>query len=617
MKDLFDESLFVDQLSSKPDADESNLSPNSGEHYLPSDSSESSDSDDGKFARSLPMAPTLNLLTKVPPGSFGEETLARPSDHEATAIDEHRGKHCWHTPCHHPPITLPNPSDPVRYPPSSSFSIPNLSLSMHHYPRRRLMVATTTTTSRDLPGNPVSAEQRGSVAGLPPKQIIIFENFKDRFPQPHGPRTVTHNDNNFNNNFDNTTTSISQTRKNHTNVMTIVDPRSNARRTRLLRAIVAPVEDILSRTQAIWRATILCQAVRKLYGLPVAQRRQMCPRLRHQPRVCVLLLQGHCMDHRREHSPAVSQALNNTLCSDVQVTCAFVSPPVSQLRLIGECHREIQHATLILSGRFARWRQITYSARSVIIDEDDSKEIIIMFEAPFAYGGQAHVTLNWGKMLQKYEQPFAERDFNNVRLDQLQPSSLDGQFAISDQGRDLPKTIPVRIADINRDSTAGSCLTEMFPLLHSVSYKYYAGKLSSYEVRYHQAGDDLTDSLRHTPYEQGDSRRVSSYLIPEKILSGSLPETSMLETYHKKWYIDIVAASKTGNGYAYLDFQNTADAERVLEMIDYQSNPLVKSKLLCMKWMIHGKSLTTDEQTSNAATIRMTFYSPSDSMLSK
>ena len=128
-KDLFDESLFVAQLSSKPDADESNLSPNSGEHYLPSDSSESSDSDDGKFARSLPIAPTLNSLTKVPPGSFVEGTLARRSDHGATAIDEHRGKHCCKTPCHHPLITTPNPSDPIRSPPSSSLSIPNLSLS--------------------------------------------------------------------------------------------------------------------------------------------------------------------------------------------------------------------------------------------------------------------------------------------------------------------------------------------------------------------------------------------------------------------------------------------------------------------------------------------------------
>lgn len=89
---------------------------------------------------------------------------------------------------------------------------------------------------------------------------------------------------------------------------------------------------------------------------------------------------------------------------------------------------------------------------------------------------------------------------------------------------------------------------ESFPLRHRVSYKYYAGRLCLYDDRYAQAMEDLTYALKYTPMEQGDNRRrILLYLIPAKILSGSLPKASTLENYRMKWYIDIVTAIKTGN----------------------------------------------------------------------
>lgn len=89
---------------------------------------------------------------------------------------------------------------------------------------------------------------------------------------------------------------------------------------------------------------------------------------------------------------------------------------------------------------------------------------------------------------------------------------------------------------------------ESFPLRHRVTYKYYAGRLSLYDDRYSQAVDDLTYALKHTPIDEGENRRrILLYLIPSKILTGSLPKKSTLETYRMKWYTDIVAAIKTGN----------------------------------------------------------------------
>lgn len=89
---------------------------------------------------------------------------------------------------------------------------------------------------------------------------------------------------------------------------------------------------------------------------------------------------------------------------------------------------------------------------------------------------------------------------------------------------------------------------ELFPLQHRVTYKYYAGRLSLYDDRYQQAVSDLMYALKYTPLsEEENRRRILLYLIPAKILTGSLPSLATLEFYRMKWYIDIVTAIKTGN----------------------------------------------------------------------
>lgn len=89
---------------------------------------------------------------------------------------------------------------------------------------------------------------------------------------------------------------------------------------------------------------------------------------------------------------------------------------------------------------------------------------------------------------------------------------------------------------------------ESFPLLHRVTYKFYAGRLALYDDRYEEAIDNLTYALQHTPHTEGNNRRrVMLFLIPSKILIGSLPSQKTLDSFNMIWYQDIVAALRSGH----------------------------------------------------------------------
>lgn len=88
----------------------------------------------------------------------------------------------------------------------------------------------------------------------------------------------------------------------------------------------------------------------------------------------------------------------------------------------------------------------------------------------------------------------------------------------------------------------------VFPLQHRVTYKYYAGRLSLYDDHCSEAVESLMYAMQHTPYSEGENRRrIMLYLVPAKILTGSLPSQSTLERYRMKWYVDIVSSIKTGD----------------------------------------------------------------------
>lgn len=88
----------------------------------------------------------------------------------------------------------------------------------------------------------------------------------------------------------------------------------------------------------------------------------------------------------------------------------------------------------------------------------------------------------------------------------------------------------------------------LFPLPHRITYKYYAGRLNLYDDQYSAAVGNLTYALKYTPAAQVENRRrILLYLIPAKILTGSMPSYATLTRYRMKWYVQIVEAIRTGN----------------------------------------------------------------------
>ncbi|CAN8065018.1 unnamed protein product [Agarophyton chilense] len=89
---------------------------------------------------------------------------------------------------------------------------------------------------------------------------------------------------------------------------------------------------------------------------------------------------------------------------------------------------------------------------------------------------------------------------------------------------------------------------DSFPISHRATYRYFTGRLHLYENRYEEAVSDLEFSLEHIPqHMQLNRRHILLYLIPSKILTGSLPSAKMLAAENMSWFVDVVTAIKSGN----------------------------------------------------------------------
>lgn len=87
-----------------------------------------------------------------------------------------------------------------------------------------------------------------------------------------------------------------------------------------------------------------------------------------------------------------------------------------------------------------------------------------------------------------------------------------------------------------------------FPVSHRVTYKYFVGRLHLYEDRYDDAIDNLTYAVTRIPANaEANKRLVLLYLIPAKILRGSLPSHKLLDHHSMYWYEDITRALKCGD----------------------------------------------------------------------
>lgn len=87
-----------------------------------------------------------------------------------------------------------------------------------------------------------------------------------------------------------------------------------------------------------------------------------------------------------------------------------------------------------------------------------------------------------------------------------------------------------------------------FPVAHRVTYMYFSGRLHLYDDRCEEAVRDLTYAFERTPARYEKNKRLQLlYLIPAKILMGSLPSDNLLYKYNMTWFQDIATAIRTGN----------------------------------------------------------------------
>ncbi|KAF8929120.1 hypothetical protein EDD21DRAFT_379224 [Dissophora ornata] len=91
---------------------------------------------------------------------------------------------------------------------------------------------------------------------------------------------------------------------------------------------------------------------------------------------------------------------------------------------------------------------------------------------------------------------------------------------------------------------------DQYPMAHQVTMRYYSGVLSFFNEDYKKAELDLQFAFDHTPPRFHKNRRlILHYLIPTRLLHGSLPSTHLLQEFPElsTLYQPLATAIKTGN----------------------------------------------------------------------
>ncbi|KAG0359842.1 COP9 signalosome (CSN) subunit [Gamsiella multidivaricata] len=91
---------------------------------------------------------------------------------------------------------------------------------------------------------------------------------------------------------------------------------------------------------------------------------------------------------------------------------------------------------------------------------------------------------------------------------------------------------------------------EQFPMAHQVTMRYYTGVLSFFNEDFKKAEPDLQFAFDHTPPHFHNNRRlILHYLIPTRLLHGSLPSVRLLQEFPElsTLYQPLATAIKTGN----------------------------------------------------------------------
>lgn len=100
---------------------------------------------------------------------------------------------------------------------------------------------------------------------------------------------------------------------------------------------------------------------------------------------------------------------------------------------------------------------------------------------------------------------------------------------------------PVERVNLHKEN-GGCTMGEM------VTYRYYVGRLNTFEDQYEEAEKNLDFAFLHCHKDSlRNKRRILSYLLPVKLIQGRLPTKQLLEKYELHEFLHLVEGIRTGN----------------------------------------------------------------------
>ncbi|KAI1320450.1 COP9 signalosome (CSN) subunit [Mortierella claussenii] len=142
-----------------------------------------------------------------------------------------------------------------------------------------------------------------------------------------------------------------------------------------------------------------------------------------------------------------------------------------------------------------------------------------------------------------------------------------------------------------------------FPMAHQVTMRYYTGVLSSFDEDFAKAELDLQFAFDHTPPVFHKHRRlILHYLIPVKLLRGSLPSVRLLQEFPElnTLYAPLLQGIKTGNVQAF-DDGLAQGADRLMAVGQYLTVEMARG--LAMRTLF--KKVFTTTGASSKVDIRL------------
>lgn len=97
---------------------------------------------------------------------------------------------------------------------------------------------------------------------------------------------------------------------------------------------------------------------------------------------------------------------------------------------------------------------------------------------------------------------------------------------------------PVEIHHLHQQGTMGEMVT----------YRYYVGRLNTFEDQYDEAEKNLEFALQHCHVSAiRNKKRILNYLLPVKLLRGRLPTRKLLQKYSLNEFLSIVEGIRKGD----------------------------------------------------------------------